>query len=107
MARPRHSSARVTQVLSAFLATPDEWRYGFDLMRESGIASGTLYPLLARLHADGFLDARWELPDDGSRPRHSYRLTADGAALAVERVTRAAEAMPATPRRRASRARLA
>ncbi|WP_214322462.1 PadR family transcriptional regulator, partial [Nonomuraea sediminis] len=61
----------MTQVLAVLAAAPEEWRHGFDLMRESGISSGTLYPLLARLHEDGFLEARWELPGDGGRPRHA------------------------------------
>lgn len=39
----------VAKVLAALLAEPDEQRYGLDLMRLTGLPSGTLYPVLHRL----------------------------------------------------------
>jgi DNA-binding PadR family transcriptional regulator len=56
-----------------------------DLAKETGLLSGTLYPLLMRLSDQGFLDARWqESEQPGKPPRHMYRLTAAGLALARE-----------------------
>ena len=63
---------------------PRYWRHGYDLCREADIKSGTLYPLLARLAADGHLEAEWQAPDTPGRPaRHAYRLTASGQQLAA------------------------
>ncbi|MEU1364410.1 PadR family transcriptional regulator, partial [Micromonospora zamorensis] len=53
----------VAKVLAALLAEPDEQRYGLDLMRLTGLPSGTLYPVLHRLSAAGWLDADWEAID--------------------------------------------
>ena len=68
-----------TRTLLAFLEGPRSWRYGYDLMKVTDLSSGTLYPLLARLSEDGWLESRWdesELP--GKPPRQLYRLTATG-----------------------------
>ena len=48
-------------------------------MEETGIKSGTLYPLLMRLADDGLLDSKWCEPVPPARaPRHAYRLTTKG-----------------------------
>lgn len=61
------------------------WRHGYDLCREADIKSGTLYPLLARLAAEGFLEAEWRAPETPGRPpRHAYRLTTAGRRLAAD-----------------------
>lgn len=60
-----------------------EEMYGFELARELGargriIASeGTLYPLLARLRRNGFVETSWRESNAGP-PRRYYRLTRDG-----------------------------
>ncbi|KQN01472.1 transcriptional regulator [Sphingobium sp. Leaf26] len=64
----------------------DQWRHGYDLMKEAGLASGTLYPLLMRMTEQGLVEAEWREPvQPGRPPRHAYRLTAAGMALALER----------------------
>jgi DNA-binding PadR family transcriptional regulator len=63
-------------VLLELAREPALERYGYDLARSTGLASGTLYPILVRLEERGLLDARWELGE--GRPRHVYRLTAAG-----------------------------
>ncbi|WP_405090645.1 PadR family transcriptional regulator [Micromonospora sp. NBC_01392] len=71
----------VVKVLSALLTAPDEPRYGLDLMRLTGLPSGTLYPVLHRLRAAGWLAADWEDVDPvaaGRPARRYYRLTGDG-----------------------------
>ena len=68
-----------TRTLLAFLEAPRSWRYGYDLMKVTDLSSGTLYPLLARLTEDGWLEARWEESElPGKPPRQLYRLTATG-----------------------------
>jgi DNA-binding PadR family transcriptional regulator len=60
--------------------------YGFDLMRTTGLPSGTVYPLLRRLEAAGLVRSEWEDIDaaaEGRPRRRNYRLTRAGrAALA-------------------------
>ena len=64
------------------------WSYGYELASLTGIKSGTLYPLLIRLEAQGYLEAEWQQPVAGGRPpRHAYRLTAAGQQLALSEAT--------------------
>ena len=46
---------RVATVLKIFLEDPDQPRYGFELMKLTGMASGSLYPVLAKLESAGWL----------------------------------------------------
>ena len=77
-------TAGVAKVLAAFLEDPTADRYGLDLMKVTDMPSGTLYPILARLRAAGWVHAEWEQPEpDASRPaRRYYRLTPEGALAA-------------------------
>ena len=85
MSRRPNISGQTRTALASFLAQPQEWRYGYDITRETGLKSGTLYPLLMRLHDQGFLEAEWRPSVKAGRPpRHAYRLTASGIALARE-----------------------
>jgi DNA-binding PadR family transcriptional regulator len=62
---------------------PGAWRHGYDIARETGLHSGTLYPVLSRLAERGMMEARWDDDVEPGRPRrHLYRLTAEGAQLA-------------------------
>ena len=61
------------------------WRHGYELMGETGIRSGTLYPLLMRMTRQGLVEAKWREPELPGRPaRHVYRLTVAGSELAQE-----------------------
>jgi len=91
MARDRSLSPHAWILLEFLAETPGEWGYGYDIVRFSGLSSGTLYPLLIRLEAKGLLHAEWQPPAvPGRPPRHAYRLTAAG--LALVRRARAAQA---------------
>ena len=93
MTRSRKPSAQTAAVLRAFAAEPSSWRYGYDLVRETGLQAGSLYPILMRLADRGQLEARWERSQQPGIPaRHLYRLTAAGQALAAE-ATRPAPAL--------------
>ncbi|GGE96677.1 hypothetical protein GCM10011404_32270 [Sphingomonas prati] len=71
-------------LLGAFSARTQTWRHGYDLMKETGLRSGTLYPLLMRMTDQGLVEAEWREPErPGRPPRHVYRLTASGAAFAT------------------------
>lgn len=83
MVRARALSAPARAALAILAAAGEEGSHGYDLCRRAGIKSGTLYPLLMRLAAQGYLEAEWQPPSETGRPsRHAYRLTAAGRALA-------------------------
>lgn len=73
------------RVLAALLADPEADRYGLDLMQATGLASGTLYPILHRLTEAGWLTTQWEEVDptvQGRPARRYYRLTPEGVTRA-------------------------
>jgi DNA-binding PadR family transcriptional regulator len=79
MARKPNTSRQTEALLSTFLERPVEWRHGYDLSRDVGLQSGTLYPILMRLKEQGWLESQWEeQPPPGRPPRHFYRLTSAG-----------------------------
>jgi PadR family transcriptional regulator, regulatory protein PadR len=71
-------SPQTRRVLDAFVKNPREWQYGYDISRNTGLKSGTLYPILIRLADRKLLETSWETVQDGRPPRHIYRLTAEG-----------------------------
>ncbi|MCD0157601.1 MULTISPECIES: PadR family transcriptional regulator [unclassified Deinococcus] len=86
MPRPPNSSPHTKAVLHALQQTYPAHTYGYDLSRSTNLKSGTLYPILQRLHEQGHLDAQWEdSPHPGRPPRHIYRLTQSGLQLARDR----------------------
>jgi DNA-binding PadR family transcriptional regulator len=89
-------STQTTTLLAEFLREGGEqWRYGYDLSRATGLASGTLYPILIRLADRGMLETSWESTTEaagtGRPPRHMYRLTQEGQRYARQQVRAAAE----------------
>ena len=64
----------------------DEDRYGFDIARTlSGFdglvtSEGTIYPLLARLRQEGYVETTWHESSQGP-PRRYYRITDEGRAV--------------------------
>lgn len=83
MDSPRKPSRLAVKLLGAMLSAPGEWRHGYDLTKETGLRSGTLYPLLMRLADEGLLEAEWQPAAREGRPaRHAYRLTPAGVAIA-------------------------
>jgi PadR family transcriptional regulator len=80
-------SLQTLRVLDAFLENPADELAGADVQKRSGLASGTLYPILLRLESAGWFISRWESvdPSTAGRPRRRlYRLTAQGLAHASE-----------------------
>ena len=82
-------SRQTLQVLDAFLQCPQEWTYGYDLSRGTGLKSGTLYPILMRLAERKLLETSWETAEPGKPPRHLYRLTSGARAWAREELEHA------------------
>jgi PadR family transcriptional regulator PadR len=83
MIRVRRPSKQMLTLLGELSASGQQWRHGYDLMKATGLMSGTLYPLLMRMTEQGLVEAQWFEPVQIGRPaRHAYRLTARGAATA-------------------------
>jgi PadR family transcriptional regulator, regulatory protein PadR len=82
---------KMAVVLKVFLEDPGQPRYGFELMKLTGIASGSLYPMLARLEGAGWLTRGKEDIDPrvaGRPARANYIIT--GAAVSAARIQLAA-----------------
>jgi PadR family transcriptional regulator, regulatory protein PadR len=75
-------SPQMMLVLAEFLQHEKEWRYGYDISRNTGLKSGTLYPILLRLAGHRMLETSWEAVVIGRPPRHMYKLTRDGVRYA-------------------------
>jgi PadR family transcriptional regulator PadR len=97
MRRLRISAVSVLQAVS------NGFEYGFDIIDNTGLPSGTVYPALSRLERDGYLRSAWEDEQrahrEGRPARRYYRITAAGAralsdALAYYRALLPASAGP-------------
>jgi PadR family transcriptional regulator, regulatory protein PadR len=93
MTRVRRLSAQTTTVVQALAEQPAAWRYGNELGRRVDLQPGSMYPILMWLADRGLLETSWETDAPAGRPpRHLYRLTGTGRALAAD--------LAATPARR-------
>ena len=69
------------KVLGEFCHRPTDQLSGSEISRSTGLASGTLSPILFRLEEAGWLESEWEgvMPAEVKRPRRRlYRITALG-----------------------------
>jgi DNA-binding PadR family transcriptional regulator len=62
------------QVLRFLLSKPSESHSGSEIAKETGILSGTLYPILIRMESARWLTSAWEQvePCVAGRPRRRY-----------------------------------
>ncbi|MGH8216817.1 MAG: helix-turn-helix transcriptional regulator [Rhodanobacteraceae bacterium] len=85
MVRLRTPSKQTKTLLAAFLSQRIRWRHGYDLSEQTGLSSGTIYPVLMRLSDRGMVEFKWEpSPYQGCPPRKLYRLNAAGVSYAME-----------------------
>jgi PadR family transcriptional regulator, regulatory protein PadR len=100
MPRRPNSSRQTRALLATLLDRAQTWRHGYELSKKTGLKSGTLYPALMRLSEQGLLESRWQDPErPGLPPRHVYRLTSTGLALAHEQALSEAAALAENPSR--------
>ena len=86
-------SPQTLAVLMALGGQPSAWQHGYALARETGLKSGTLYPVLIRLADRSLVEACWEEEQPTGRPRrHLYRLTPEGLAAATTALAQARSA---------------
>ena len=89
IASRRKISLATAKILTEFLANPAGDQYGFALMKATGLASGSLYPILDRLETMRWIEGFDEPIDEweqGRPRRRLYRLTPDGEAEAPNAV---------------------
>jgi PadR family transcriptional regulator PadR len=82
----RKSSHQTKLILQVLLDAPENEVYGLEVVRASGVATGSCYAILRRLEEEGLLDGRWETLDAaevGRPPRYYYRLNATGRKVAL------------------------
>ena len=81
-------------MLSTMLGQHQHRWYGLELCRATGLASGTVYPIIARLEREGWIASKWEDPtlqETQGRPRRRYYwVTGTGFAAATELLSRRA-----------------
>ena len=74
--------------VSVLHAIADGYQYGFDVIDQTGLPSGTVYPALSRLERDGLVKSAWENESDahaeGRPARRYYKLTAPGVKALAE-----------------------
>ena len=75
-------------------------RYGFDLMAQTGLTSGTVYPALERLERLGLARSRWEDADVAHQekrpPRRYFEITEPGKVELIEALERYKALAPIT-----------
>ncbi len=59
MALRPNNSPQTRDLLAVMLRKRRTWHYGYELSRDTGLSSGTLYPLLIRLSDQGLLESHW------------------------------------------------
>jgi PadR family transcriptional regulator PadR len=74
--------------VSVLQAIANGFEYGFDIIDNTGLPSGTVYPALSRLERDGYVRSAWEnerrAHGDGRPARRYYRITAPGVRVLAE-----------------------
>ncbi|MEM7415283.1 MAG: PadR family transcriptional regulator [Gemmatimonadota bacterium] len=74
--------------------------YGFDLLEQTGLTSGTVYPALDRLERLGLARSRWEDAEVAHRekrpPRKYFEITTGGKEVLVEALQRYKALAPLT-----------
>lgn len=66
--------------------------HGFDILEQTGLTSGTVYPALERLESDGFARSSWEdarvAHEEKRPPRRYFEITDAGKAELIEALER-------------------
>ena len=86
---------RATQaVLRVLLDDPAAHRYGLEIGATTGLPSGTIHPILARLESLGWVRSDWEQidPKAEGRPRRRYYCVSDDGLVAARQALAQAHA---------------
>ena len=84
-AKLSHTAAMILQAVHV------GYRYGFSVMEQTGLPSGTVYPALRRLERDGLIESAWEQPEIAEReqrPARKYYLLTRAGKVGIEAMQR-------------------
>jgi DNA-binding PadR family transcriptional regulator len=82
------------EILAALLAAKSKV-WGLELVRQTGLKTGTVYPILARLETFGWIQSSWEVNQKHKGPRRRlWQLTEDGEVRASELISSKKQAEP-------------
>lgn len=85
MIRNRKPSDKSFAILMLLYNNKHKSYYGLEVSELTGTSAGTLYPILARMEAKGWIEGEWEEIDpvaEKRRPRKYYRITQQGIPVA-------------------------
>jgi DNA-binding PadR family transcriptional regulator len=91
-------------VLRVLLDEAVDQHYGLEISKQSGLPTGSIYPIMTRLEIAGWVTSAWEDIDEsaqGRRRRRYYRLTGEGATFARHEVEKARHLLSPKPSPRA------
>jgi PadR family transcriptional regulator PadR len=80
-----HMTLTTLLILGRLTTAPGGELYGLQIVNMTGLRSGTVYPILARLEERGLVESRREMIDpktEGRPRRRFYQLTPAGTELA-------------------------
>lgn len=84
MHRPRRVTQPTLDVLAALLSSKSKV-WGLEVVRQTGLKTGTVYPILARLETFGWIRSSWEVDQKHKGPRRRlWELTQEGEVRATE-----------------------
>jgi len=78
--------------ISVLHAVASGVHHGFDIIDETGLPGGTVYPALSRMERDGLLRSEWQPVEEARAakrpPRRDYRITAEGVRVLNDAIAR-------------------
>lgn len=96
MTQPVRMTLQTLKVLRVLLVHPAEDNFGLRIAQRCDLPTGSVYPILARLEAAGWLASKWENINEsveGRRARREYSLTSDGRKRALEAIAEAQQTL--------------
>lgn len=86
MASIQRVTAPTVTILRALLASPEPI-WGLQLVKATGLKTGSVYPILGRLEDAGLIEGRWEEDESrGGARRRVYMPTEAGATQGAEMI---------------------
>jgi PadR family transcriptional regulator PadR len=81
MKEPVRITRSFLDVVQAFVNAGRDELHGYKILKATGLGGPTVYKILERMTAMGWVTARWDdNPEDANKPRRRYyKLTSDGA----------------------------
>ncbi|MEV5107988.1 PadR family transcriptional regulator [Streptomyces massasporeus] len=78
----KHLTPAMVRIIQAYLEDPETPLFATELMKAANVGSGSLYPALTRMEAEGWIVQEIEDIDpkkEGRPARHYFRMTGKGA----------------------------